>query len=42
VRVAEERGSLPDRKELADLWRFPYFLNSLRSVAFVLKEPKHE
>ena len=42
VRVAEERGSLPERKELADLWRFPYFLNSLRSVAFVLKEPKHE
>ena len=42
VRVAEERGSLPERKELTDLWRFPYFLNSLRSVAFVLKEPKDE
>lgn len=42
VRVAEERGRLPVRKELADLWRFPYFLNSLRSVAIVLKEAKHE
>jgi hypothetical protein len=42
VRVAEERGILPDRKELADLWHFPYFLNSLRSVAFALKVAKHE
>jgi hypothetical protein len=38
VRVSEERGHLPRREDLPDLWRFPYFLNSLCSVAAPLKE----
>lgn len=37
VRVAEERGNLPRREDLPDLWRFPYFLDSLCSVAGTLK-----
>ena len=32
--------SLPKREELAEYWRNPYFLESLRSVAGVLREPK--
>lgn len=38
VRFRDEQGELPKRKELANLWRFPYFLDSLRSVAARLKE----
>lgn len=38
VRMREERGGLPSRRELRDLWRSPYFLDSLCSVAFTLKE----
>jgi hypothetical protein len=33
VRFRDEGGTLPDRNDLPRLWRFPYFLNSLRSVA---------
>lgn len=42
VRMSEERGALPDRSKLRTLWRFPYFLDSLCSVAFALKEGGHE
>jgi len=42
VRMSEERGALPDRSKLRTLWRFPYFLDSLCSVAFALKENGHE
>jgi hypothetical protein len=38
VRFRDEQGELPDRKALADLWRFPYFLDSLRNVAAKLRE----
>jgi hypothetical protein len=38
VRVADERGDLPERKELPSLWRFPYFLDSLMMIAGQLKE----
>ena len=38
VRFKDEQGSLPKQKELASMWRFPYFLDSLRTVASVLRE----
>jgi hypothetical protein len=38
VRFRDERGSLPTREQLPSLWRFPYFLDSLRSVAAALQE----
>ena len=38
VRFQDEQGGLPQRNELPSLWRFPYFLDSLRSVATTLKE----
>lgn len=38
VRFRDEQGSLPSRDELSTLWRFPYFLDSLRSVAIAVKE----
>jgi hypothetical protein len=38
VRVTEERGQLPRRDDLEELWRFPYFLNSLCSIAQSLDE----
>jgi hypothetical protein len=41
VRVTEERGHLPRRTDLQTLWRFPYFLNSLCSVAAALQEKRH-
>jgi hypothetical protein len=41
VRVTEERGHLPRRADLQTLWRFPYFLNSLCSVAAALQEKRH-
>jgi hypothetical protein len=33
VRFRDEEGGLPGRDELPGLWRFPYFLNSVRSMA---------
>lgn len=41
VRMGDEGGYLPDKKELLELWRFPYFLDSLCSVTNALKEPDH-
>jgi len=41
VRLPEERGDLPKRQALPNLWRFPYFLDSLYAVAFALKEDRH-
>lgn len=41
VRMPEERGDLPPKLALASLWRFPYFVNSLASVAFQLREDNH-
>ena len=38
VRFREEQGDLPPRNELSSLWRFPYFLDSLRSVATTLEK----
>lgn len=40
VRFLDEQGSLPKQTELANLWRFPYFLDSLRIVADTLKEKR--
>jgi hypothetical protein len=42
VRVRDEQGGLPERDELPTLWRFPYFLESLRTVAASLAEPADE
>jgi hypothetical protein len=38
VRFGDEHGVLPRRDEIPSLWRFPYFLDSVRSVAATLKE----
>jgi hypothetical protein len=38
VRFRDEQGKLPQRATLCLLWRFPYFLDSLRTVSFSLKE----
>jgi hypothetical protein len=40
VRFRDEQGSLPKQNELGQMWRFPYFLDSLRSVADTLKEKR--
>lgn len=40
VRFLDEQGTLPRQTELASLWRFPYFLDSLRIVADTLKEKR--
>ncbi len=38
VRFRDEQGALPSRDEIAAAWRFPYFLDSLRSVAAALSD----
>jgi|SRR5450756_2311545 len=38
VRFRDEEGALPSRATLSTLWRFPYFLDSLRQVAIAVKE----
>jgi hypothetical protein len=38
VRFRDEQGGLPTCEDLASLWRFPYFLDSLRCVAATLEE----
>jgi hypothetical protein len=38
VRFRDEQGQLPTREQLPYLWRFPYFLESLRRVATAVKE----
>ena len=38
VRFRDERADLPDRDELRSLWRYPYFIDSLRQVAASLGE----
>lgn len=38
VRFRDESGNLPERADLRLLWRFPYFLESLRVVTLALKE----
>ena len=38
VRFLDEKGSLPNKDSVASMWRFPYFLDSLRSVAGTLEE----
>jgi hypothetical protein len=38
VRFRDEEGSLPKRTTLSTLWRFPYFLDSLRQVAIAVRE----
>jgi len=38
VRFRDEQGKLPQQATLGLLWRFPYFLDSLRTVSFSLKE----
>lgn len=40
VRFGDEHGALPRREEIPTLWRFPYFLDSLRSVAATLGEER--
>lgn len=39
VRFHDEAGVLPSRAELTDLWRFPYFIESLWTVAVALEAP---
>jgi hypothetical protein len=38
VRFRDEQGRLPLRDDIPKLWRFPYFLDSLRNVASAVKE----
>jgi hypothetical protein len=38
VHFRDEQGSLPKQSDVPTMWRFPYFLDSLRSVANALKE----
>ena len=38
VRFRDETGRLPERGELRTLWRYPYFIDSLRIVAATLRE----
>lgn len=40
VRFRDEQGSLPKQSDLGQMWRFPYFLDSLRTVADTLKEKR--
>lgn len=40
VRFRDEQGSLPKQAELGQMWRFPYFLDSLRTVADTLREKR--
>jgi hypothetical protein len=37
VRVRDEQGNIPAREELATLWRFPYFLDSLLAITSELR-----
>ena len=37
VRVRDEQGGLPSRSELSDLWRFPYFLDSMLAITSQLR-----
>jgi hypothetical protein len=37
VRVRDEQGGLPSRIELANLWRFPYFLDSILAITSQLR-----
>jgi hypothetical protein len=37
VRFRDEQGKLPSREEIPYLWKFPYFLGSLRRVAVAVK-----
>lgn len=41
VRFGDEHGALLRCEEIPTLWRFPYFLDSLRSVAATLREERH-
>lgn len=38
VRFLDEKGTLPSKESIATMWRFPYFLDSLRSVAVALQD----
>lgn len=38
IRFLDEQGDLPSKNSIASMWRFPYFLDSLRSVAGTLQE----
>lgn len=38
IRFRDEHGSLPKRDSISSLWRFPYFLDSMRIMADTLKE----
>jgi len=40
VRVRDEQGVIPARDELATLWRFPYFLDSLLLITLELRADK--
>jgi len=38
VHVRSEKGWLPEQEELPTIWRFPYFIDSMRAIAAGLKE----
>lgn len=42
VRLRDEEGNLPPAAELADLWQFSYFIDSLQIVTSTLGAPDHE
>ncbi len=41
VKIRDEQGLLPSRSELKDLWRFPYFLDSLWAITRQVDEVRH-
>lgn len=41
VRFRDEQASLPERSEFATLWRFPYFLDSLRAMTTAVEGAAH-
>jgi len=38
VRFRDEQGVLPPRGDLPTMWRYSYFIDSLRNIALALKE----
>ncbi|MEW6688725.1 MAG: hypothetical protein AB1452_06490, partial [Pseudomonadota bacterium] len=41
VKIRDEQGTLPAREQLKELWRFPYFLDSLWEVTRQVARESH-
>ncbi len=42
IRFRDEHGSLPKHEAIPSLWRFPYFLDSMRIMADTLREKQND